>query len=182
MYWRLREDKLQARGFSSTAPLDSPLQPIAPEAKPYLKLAQCFPVSPRLWTVLVGNPSAKKTPAMDAAVRPLRDHQMRLHAALLDHWRQEQLAAAEEKGKKGEKDEPHLPQFVISDTTPEKLVEVLSQQDRGVLLMSDELAGWLEHWTAKVQARVRPRRGLSGCNAMTVATSTSCASGARRCR
>lgn len=113
------------------------------EARVYLKPAQCFPASPRLWTVLVGNPSAKKTPAMEAAVRPLRDYQKQMHAAILERWRAQQEKLEDDKRKKSEPPEPHLPQFVISDTTPEKLVEVLSGQDRGVLLMADELAGWL---------------------------------------
>jgi hypothetical protein len=107
------------------------------EAKLYLKPGKSFPVSPRLWVVLVGNPSAKKSPAMDGAIRPLLKFQKILNARQTEEWELEQ--AAEDK----KRDRPDLTYYVLNDQTPEVLVDILSRQPRGVLVSADELAGWL---------------------------------------
>lgn len=109
------------------------------EARLYLKPGKNFAVSPRLWVVLVGNPSAKKSPAIDGAVKPLLKHQKTLQAAQWESWRQQQELDEDSKKESG----PDLTHFVLSDLTPEALADVLSRQNRGVLLSADELAGWL---------------------------------------
>jgi len=116
---------------------------ISHEARLYLKPGQNFGVAPRLWVLLVGDPSAKKSPAMDGAARPLINYQKQIHAAAAEEWRQEQEAEEDGKGKKSKNRGPNLTHFVIHDTTPEMLADVLSRQDRGTLVIADELAGWL---------------------------------------
>lgn len=111
------------------------------EARLYLKPGKNFGVTPRLWVLLVGDPSAKKSPAIDGAVRPLMLHQKSEHASALAAWR-EKVAAAEGKAKK-DVPKPDLTHYAINDTTPEMLAEVLSRQPRGTLVIADELAGWL---------------------------------------
>lgn len=97
-----------------------------------------FSASPRLWVLLVGDPSYKKTPMQNAALRPLEAHQNRL--------RDEYERAVDEHLKAGGKPEtgpPHPPRFIVGDTTVEKLGEIAARYDRGLLVRRDELAGWI---------------------------------------
>jgi hypothetical protein len=96
-------------------------------------------VRPRLWTMLVGEPSAKKTPIISAAVRPLR----RFEGSLVAAYNDEQRRWSDlDKGERGP--EPARPlRFVFNDVTTEKVGEVLSRQSRGALVEHDELSGWI---------------------------------------
>lgn len=106
------------------------------EATLYLKPGHNFAVSARLWVVLVGNPSAKKSPAIDGALRPLLKQQKAIQAAQWERWKLEQESEQEKAG-------PDLTHLVLNDLTPEALCDVLSRQPRGVLVSADELAGWM---------------------------------------
>src|SRR6516225_837459 len=95
---------------------------------------------PRLWGLLVGDPSKKKTPIINAAARPLERWQRRLwreyQAQLRDH-----IAAG---GKADDEDAPQEPlHYVVYDTTIEALGDALAKSSRGVLVKRDELAGWI---------------------------------------
>lgn len=96
-------------------------------------------VRPRLWTMLVGDPSAKKTPIISAAVRALRKYEGQCVAEYqrdLARWK------AEDKETRG--DEPPRPtRFLFNDITSEKVGDVLSRQDRGALVEHDELSGFI---------------------------------------
>ena len=97
-----------------------------------------FYASPRLWVLLVGDPSYKKTPMQNAALRPLEAYQNRL--------RDDYERAVDEHLKGGGKPEtgpPHPPRFIVGDTTVEKLGEIAARYDRGLLVRRDELAGWI---------------------------------------
>ncbi len=97
-----------------------------------------FCAGPRLWMLLFGPPSVKKTPMQNAALAPLKAHENRIRdgydAAVLAH-----------KTAEGEaRDEPPLPRrFISNDMTPEMLGEMLARHDRGMLVARDELAGWI---------------------------------------
>jgi len=114
---------------------------ITHEVKLHLKHSKNFSVGPRLWVMLVGNPSSKKSPAMDGAVRPLVTWQKAEHVAALKAWEEEVKALP----KKEQKDHPrpNLTYYTMNDLTPEALVDILSRQNRGTLVVADELAGWL---------------------------------------
>jgi hypothetical protein len=91
--------------------------------------------SPRLWVLLCGDPSRRKTPLINAATAPLEDYQAEEQAV----YRRE-LAAAD----KDERDAVIPPdRLVLWDTTIEKLGELLAHSDRGVLVKRDEFAGWI---------------------------------------
>jgi Protein of unknown function (DUF3987) len=93
---------------------------------------------PRLWILLVGDPSVKKTPAINAALKPLE--------ALETHQWQEyeaKLKAHAEAAGKPEDAPPPPPPFVLWDATIEALGDMLARSDRGVLVKRDELAGWI---------------------------------------
>ncbi len=123
---------------------------------------------PVIWTMCIGLPSAGKSPAIDAALQPLRKAERPLREAArkkLDAWKEKaELAklaesawkeAAKAAIKAGETPPdrptgcdvgppPHIPRLVVNDGTIERLGAILAQQPRGTLQMRDELAGWLE--------------------------------------
>lgn len=102
--------------------------------------------SARLWVGVIGNPSTKKTPGMAKALAPMR-------AAAADLRREHQRAVQEwndacEGLKKGDKKPPypHCKRLTVSDTTVEKLSDILGHPEaepRGILAVYDELNGHL---------------------------------------
>jgi hypothetical protein len=120
---------------------------------------------PVIWAMCIGLPSAGKSPAIDAALQPLRKAERPLREAArkkLDAWKEKaELAklaestwkeAAKAAIKAGEKPldrptgcdvgpPPHIPRLVVNDGTIERLGAILAQQPRGTLQMRDELAG-----------------------------------------
>jgi hypothetical protein len=96
--------------------------------------------APAIWVALIGRPSTKKTPIINAAWEPLQ----RAQKLDLDRWRQE-LAEwkALPKNDRGP-DEPKPRRRLVShDGTMEALQDVLGRQDRGIGVLRDELSGWL---------------------------------------
>lgn len=95
--------------------------------------------SARIWVALVGNPSAKKSPIISAATRPLRamdDELVRVYLA-----EKRKFDALDKAGKA----EAHAPMQIrtrIEDVTPEAVQEIMKDTHEGVLLIRDELSGW----------------------------------------
>ena len=123
---------------------------------------------PVIWTMCVGLPSAGKSPAIDAAVQPLRKAERPMREAAEDRrkvwaeqdelakltetiWKEAAKAAIKADKTPPERPagcdagpSPHIPRLVVSDGTIERLVAILAHQPRGILQMRDELAGWLQ--------------------------------------
>jgi hypothetical protein len=96
---------------------------------------------PRLWTLLVGDPSRKKTPIINDVTRPLERHQTALrrnYAIELQAYE----TAKQNKDDSVAKPDPPV-RYVIWDTTTEKLGEILSRNDHGLLVKRDEFSGWI---------------------------------------
>jgi hypothetical protein len=106
------------------------------------------------WGTIVGDSGTLKSPAFSRVMEPVYATQRRLieehkRAAAaypdnLDRWKE-----AKKKAEKGEGEDPGpkpeppvLRRVVLSDTTIEKLAEVLEDNPRGVLVGRDELAAW----------------------------------------
>jgi Protein of unknown function (DUF3987) len=128
-------------------------------------------VVPNLWGALIGAPSSMKTPAMRSALGPLWNLQDQLRkdweAAQHDFDVEAEMAALDAKtaskkaatalrhGDRGEakrilsESAPDTtaavpcPRLIVNDATVEKLGELLNQNPRGLLLIRDELPGWL---------------------------------------
>lgn len=133
---------------------------------------------PILWSMLIGNPSAGKSPAADAVMKPLRKAEAPLREAaeadLRDHAEAEAVAklahaAWQDKAAKALKDgfapppmpdgagpAPILPRLVVNDCTVERLAVLLAGQSRGILQFRDELAGWLTGMARYTGASDRP--------------------------
>jgi uncharacterized protein DUF3987/bifunctional DNA primase/polymerase-like protein len=94
--------------------------------------------SPRLWVLLVGDPSVKKTPIINSAT----DEIDRIQAA---RFRQYQNDKKEYVAAGGEPDKFRDPpdRYTAYDVTTEKLGIILAKQDRGILIKRDELSGWI---------------------------------------
>jgi hypothetical protein len=94
--------------------------------------------SPRLWVLLVGDPSIKKTPIINATTGEMD----RLQA---DEWIRYQNDKKDYEAAGGDPDNfrPPPPRYTAYDVTTEKLGVILAGQDRGILIKRDELAGWI---------------------------------------
>jgi hypothetical protein len=123
---------------------------------------------PVVWAMLIGLPSAGKSPAIDAALQPLRAVEKPLREAADAErrdwaekaeiakvaeatWKESVKAAIKSSEtppvRPKEADAgppPHIPRLVTNDATIERLGVILANQPRGILQMRDELAGWLE--------------------------------------
>jgi hypothetical protein len=103
-----------------------------------------------LFGMIVGGPASKKTPAMNLALRPVRERQM---AMKIEYERQKEEHEAAlrdyEKAKKDgpselrKPDKPTLVRTYADDTTVERLADILNENRRGLLITKDELSGWL---------------------------------------
>lgn len=126
-------------------------------------------VTPNLWGAIVGGPAMMKSPATSEALQPLRMlerlYRQRYVADLADYDRQKLVHDAESKAahdaihkaaKSGGDTHaaadaftalkaPTVPvelRLSTSDTTIEKLADLLVSLPRGILVQRDELAGW----------------------------------------
>ena len=140
-------------------------------------------IVPNLWGAVVGDPSTKKSPALDAGLRPLdrlitnahREHdaarreyegQMLIHTARKDaiEGRVEQQAKksgqglaeiARELGDLAEPETPKERRCKTNDTTVEKLGELLRDNPSGILAKRDELVGLIASWDREGRERER---------------------------
>lgn len=123
-------------------------------------------VLPIIWACAVGDPSSRKTPALEAFTKPMSDleaEKAELHKDEMRNWREKsEWARAEkrdwqERVKKAiqageakphmpkdaeEPENPHRGRTITMDTTPESLGPILQGNPDGVLAYRDELAGW----------------------------------------
>ncbi|WP_112310352.1 DUF3987 domain-containing protein [Pseudogemmobacter bohemicus] len=122
---------------------------------------------PILWSMAIGNPSAGKSPGLDAVMAALkvveREGRQEVEGRLTA-WRaaaevaklaesawKEAVKAAIRDGddipqKPAEADpgpEPIMPRYALADATTEKLAVIVAGQPRGTLVFRDELSGWL---------------------------------------
>src|SRR5215218_10400572 len=103
-----------------------------------------------IFGMIVGGPASKKTPAMNLALRPVRERQMALkteyerqkeeHEAALRDWEKAKKDGPSELRKP---DKPTLVRTYADDTTVERLADILNENQRGLLIIKDELSGWL---------------------------------------
>lgn len=87
-----------------------------------------------LYIILVGRPGLGKTPPLEAAYRPIRKHDYALFKAYeveVEAWK-----AAGENGKK-----PVLHRTIVSDFTPESLLQTHNNNPRSVAILVDEIMG-----------------------------------------
>lgn len=131
-------------------------------------------VTPNQWGVIIGRPSAMKSPSMKEALKPLRQIEIQAAEQYLDDLKRykeecQLIEIAESVAKQNAKtalkkggiekarealksDEPvitrpHRQRLIVNDATIEKLGELLNENPNGLILSRDELAGWLSKLT-----------------------------------
>ncbi|BCF95567.1 hypothetical protein PPGU19_001360 [Paraburkholderia sp. PGU19] len=136
------------------------------------KQLDTWTVTPNLWGMIIGRPSTLKSPALAAALAPLKEldasaqaayeaQMQTYHAAQMAH--DLALGNAKRQVTKGNvalqqngqivssiasvlQQQPAKPKrmrYIVNDATVEKLGEILSENPNGVLLFRDELKGFL---------------------------------------
>ena len=109
-----------------------------------------------IWGAIVAKSGQHKTPAIELAIAPLKRTQaasLRAHSEALAHHELDQAiyerdVAAWKRGKvsgppPSAPQEPTCDRYIVSDITIEALADRLANQFDGVLLVRDELAGWV---------------------------------------
>lgn len=110
-----------------------------------------------LWTAVVGDSGTQKSPALEAALRPVRERQAEAFLAHAEQAAQyeDDLAQYErallqwKRSAHSNEPPPTRPvrtapeRYWCADTTVEALAPLLVRQPRGLLLVRDELSGWL---------------------------------------
>lgn len=104
--------------------------------------------SANLYLAVIADPSSKKSPAFSQAnfvVEWLQQVEKQKYDSLMDKYREElnawERAKKENRGEKPTK--PLLKQFFVSDFTMEVLSSILSENNRGIMVIADELDAWL---------------------------------------
>ena len=140
------------------------------------KARDAWLIVPNLWGAMVALPSAKKSPAMDAALKPMDrlaakaaeahraeieafETDATIHKARCEAIEGEIKAAAKKPGAnlKARADElrqhksaapkaPTMRRYQTNDTTVEKVGELLRDNPAGLLMRRDELVGLLAAW------------------------------------
>lgn len=127
-------------------------------------------VVPNQWGVIIGRPSAMKSPALKQALRSLdalearerKQHDIaleehRTNSELLDIERKAAKSRATKFVSSGDKNSareeltrfcsdapaPVQRRYIVNDSSVEKLGELLNENPNGLLLVRDELGGWL---------------------------------------
>ncbi len=113
-------------------------------------------VYPGFWGGIVGNPGSMKTPALNAAFKPLyhlEEQAANSYKALLGQYHADlkiyEKALADHRSGKSktppiEPIEPVRKRLIVNDVTYQKLGEILQSNPSGVLALADELSGLLQ--------------------------------------
>lgn len=124
-----------------------------------------------IWMALIGDPSVKKTPAIDVSMRAAEKIERQAMGAMADRIRknkaeraaygkqmkiyEEKLANSEEADLPSVPDAIELPRFIVRDATIEKIGEILSNAPRGLTWNAGELVQWFSHVEGKYDAANR---------------------------
>ena len=109
-------------------------------ASAQIELKKGWQEGPTLWSVLVAPSGSTKSPAFHSAVKPVygfENDAQEAYERRMEEWR----AIPEDERSEAEK--PTRDRYRIGDPTPEAVAKVLNENERGVLLARDELAGWI---------------------------------------
>ncbi len=94
--------------------------------------------SARIWTMLIGDPSFKKSPIMRAAAGKLKA----MDADLLREGNRKLQQWSEDGGSKSGQEMPQCPRLRVEDITMEAAQEVCKHSPDGIMVLQDELSGW----------------------------------------
>jgi hypothetical protein len=101
---------------------------------------------PRVWLMLVGDPSVKKSPILESTFGPLEKidaDNMRASKLEREIWKNQKDAAKGSSQSFNTPEPSPRSRLIIRDTTTEKAAEVLSRSNRGTNVLRDELSGFI---------------------------------------
>lgn len=134
----------EAAADSISCPVDFPAVAILAAASGLvgrsvvLRIKPGHTVSASVYAALVGSPSAGKSPALNAALRPLWN----IGHALHERWRSDRDAwEATKQDERGP--EPLHRRIVSTDATTEALGPILAKNPRGLTVAPDEMTKWV---------------------------------------
>ena len=114
-----------------------------------------------LWGGIVARPGSKKSPCLEACLKPIKN----IEKQLFEKFEQDQIAykfekSSFEKNKNSEEFlappmEPKLQRAVIQDATYQVIARIMSESPEGLLASWDELGGMLASWDQKGQEAAR---------------------------
>jgi len=105
-----------------------------------------------LFTAHVGSPGSNKSHPLSFAMQPLLDfdaEQAALHTEAMKRYNAAMELPPKERVANGYEQNPTEPirkRFTMQDVTPEAVHRILSENPRGLCLVSDELAGWFKNF------------------------------------
>ncbi len=105
-----------------------------------LKLKGGWEEGATIYAASVAPPGTKKTPAYNEAIRPAANVQARFFQ---DYQRELRLCEEEQDEDSHNSELPTLQRTTVGDTTIEALCTILNANKRGVLMVRDELSGWV---------------------------------------
>ena len=105
-----------------------------------VKLSNGSYLSPSiLWEAIIGRSGDGKTHPLEFAKKPLEDMDKQNYESF-----KKLLGLYNNNSEKDKVSKPTYAKFILGDYTPEKLLESLQQNDKGVLIFKDELIGWVK--------------------------------------
>lgn len=112
-----------------------------------LELKDKFDNLPIIWVAIVGDVSSGKTDPLRTALHFFSkkdSEEIKTYKEKLKEFETYQGLTKSEKKTTPPVDEPEFKQFILVDYTPEALKKVHESNDRGLLILRDELKGWLD--------------------------------------
>lgn len=112
--------------------------------------------SARLWTAIVADPGCKKTPAISASLKPLKQlekkwdesNRKKIKEYLVKKKTYDQKLKNPEFATEQEPEKPVLKRVIINDATVESLGNILADNPSGILSVHDELVSLLSSMDA----------------------------------
>jgi len=111
-----------------------------------IEVKKGYKLSGLIYCMLLGNPGVSKTHPLKMILQPIQDidrNNNSIYKQELEVYNQEVF---EEKKKKVDDrnriKKPIRKQLLLTDATPEAVIDVMSFNDRGIGLYNDELSGW----------------------------------------
>ena len=105
-----------------------------------------------LYLAIVGKAGTNKSHPLSFAMRPLLDFDTRennIYTKQKEEYNRVCGLSKKERDEEGFSEYPKAPlqkKFIVSDTTPEGLSEVLNTNKRGICLYADELKSWINNF------------------------------------
>lgn len=103
-----------------------------------LRIKKTWTVKPILWTAIVADPGSAKSPSLGFMFKPIEQIQKRF----LEEYRRERQQYLKNQDDDAEK--PYLKHIYTTDTTKEKLAEMIYHSPDGLILFQDELVSWVK--------------------------------------